>query len=102
TLSLHDALPISRARERAEVARVALDDLGTVGERALVFACEIERRGALVPAFGERRLAPDHLGERGDRLGVAARVHLVDAALEQAVDRLVARAAPQHPERLLG
>src|SRR5688572_5534562 len=60
------------AGKRAEVARVALDHLRTVGERLAVLPGQVVRGGALVPAFGEVGLARNDAREELDGRGVPA------------------------------
>ena len=93
-------LPV--ARQRAEVARVALHHLVAVGERAPVVAGEEIRGGALVPALRESGFALDDVAEDGDGLRNVPGLHQRRTLGEGAVDAGVARTAPQQPERLLG
>src|SRR5712691_11129791 len=82
------------ARERTEVLRVAPDDFVAVLERAPVFAGEVVRRRALVPAFSEVGFQLDDAGEGRDRFGEPLSAHLRDSPPEHIVDPLVSGAAP--------
>src|SRR4029078_11467286 len=60
---IHPVVDLPEAGEGAEVARVALEDLAAVGDRALEIADEVIDGGTLVPPFGEVALAARHLAE---------------------------------------
>src|SRR4029078_6879791 len=72
------------AREGAEVERGALHHFAAIGERAPEIAAEKIRRGALVPALGEGRLAADDLAVHPDGLVQAGGPHELGAPRAQA------------------
>ena len=84
------------------MVRVALEHLVAVGERLRVLAQQVVHRGALVPPLGELGPPRDHPREGLDRRLTVARLHLLDAECQQAVDLPVARATPHLPQGALG
>jgi hypothetical protein len=93
---------LAGARQRAKVIGVALEHLVAILQRLLVLAEQEVHRRTLVPAFGERGLARDDLVEHRQRLLEHLPLHVLDAAHEQLVDRRVAGARPDLPDRIGG
>src|SRR5689334_7750023 len=88
--------------QRAEVRGIPLEHLVAVRGGLAVLADEVIGGGTLVPPLGEVGLPANHLGKRVDRGVELSMLHFGDARTEQMVHLVVARPAPDVPQRALG
>ena len=87
--------------ERPEMARLKLQHMGDVVQRAFIIAHQIEQGGALVPSLGELRLVIDDGVENAQRRAAIAGFHGPHRLDDQGIGGRTARAGPQFPDRVL-